>query len=396
MFSVNTNIGALAALQSLSNTQSALQETQNQISTGKKVGSASDNPAIYQISNTMNANLAGLTAVSDSMAFGQSALKVASSAAASISSRLASLQNTVTQAQTGGIDTNTMDAQITAALTDITKFAKAATFSGVNILDGGTGSLAVVTGLDGTQLTVGNQDIVTTLGLTGLSSTSGALKFKLDQTAVNTGFDTNTLSITNQGAGTAADPTINYTFEFVKGTDTPATAPVATFDTSGNILTETKVIAVKIDEASMSTNQMTGALVTAMRGVGFGVTANTDGSLNITGNNLDNAAATTSITGGSIAAISSTTMAVDAVTNAVSSMNGIVATIGAAQQQLTGMQSFTSSLSDALTSGLGALTDADMAAESAKLQSLQTKQQLGIQALSIANQQPQALLSLFR
>jgi flagellin len=52
-------------------------------------------------------------------------------------------------------------------------------------------------------------------------------------------------------------------------------------------------------------------------------------------------------------------------------------------------------LSNSLTSGLGALTDADMAAESAQLTSLQTKQQLGIQALSIANQQPQALLKLF-
>jgi flagellin len=60
------------------------------------------------------------------------------------------------------------------------------------------------------------------------------------------------------------------------------------------------------------------------------------------------------------------------------------------------MANFTSGLSSSLTAGLGALTDADMAAESAKLQSLQTKQSLAIQALSIANQGPQALMSLFR
>jgi flagellin len=53
-------------------------------------------------------------------------------------------------------------------------------------------------------------------------------------------------------------------------------------------------------------------------------------------------------------------------------------------------------LTDLLTSGIGTLVDADMEAASAKLQALQTQQQLGVQALSIANQAPQTILSLFR
>ena len=53
-------------------------------------------------------------------------------------------------------------------------------------------------------------------------------------------------------------------------------------------------------------------------------------------------------------------------------------------------------LQDSLTAGVGNLVDADLAKESAKLQALQTKQQLGVQALSIANQSSQSLLSLFR
>jgi flagellin len=57
---------------------------------------------------------------------------------------------------------------------------------------------------------------------------------------------------------------------------------------------------------------------------------------------------------------------------------------------------FTSKLTDTLTSGIGNLVDANMAVESAKLTSLQTKQQLGVQALSIANQAPQTILSLFQ
>jgi flagellin len=77
-------------------------------------------------------------------------------------------------------------------------------------------------------------------------------------------------------------------------------------------------------------------------------------------------------------------------------MTSISSTLGASTQQITGLQSFTSNLSDALTSGVGALTDADLSAASAKLTSLQTKQQLAIQSLSIANSQSQNILSLFR
>ena len=64
---------------------------------------------------------------------------------------------------------------------------------------------------------------------------------------------------------------------------------------------------------------------------------------------------------------------------------------------LAGSQlNFTSKLSDVVEAGIGNLVDADLAKESAKLQALQVKQQLGIQALSIANQAPQAIMSLFR
>ena len=59
-------------------------------------------------------------------------------------------------------------------------------------------------------------------------------------------------------------------------------------------------------------------------------------------------------------------------------------------------KSFVAKLSDELNTGIGNLVDADLAKESAKLQALQTKQQLGIQALSIANSAPQSILSLFR
>ena len=92
---------------------------------------------------------------------------------------------------------------------------------------------------------------------------------------------------------------------------------------------------------------------------------------------------------------SDATAAIANITAAITKLGTIDSQLGTASDHITGMQSFTSSLSSALTAGVGALTDADMATESAKLTSLQTKQQLGIQALSIANQQPQVLLKLF-
>ena len=72
------------------------------------------------------------------------------------------------------------------------------------------------------------------------------------------------------------------------------------------------------------------------------------------------------------------------------------AALGASAQRITDQQTFISKLNDAVKSGIGSLVDADMEAASARLQALQTQQQLGVQALSIANQAPQTLLSLFR
>ena len=88
--------------------------------------------------------------------------------------------------------------------------------------------------------------------------------------------------------------------------------------------------------------------------------------------------------------------ALSAIIAAISQLNKISSALGSSSDELTGLQSTVSTLSNALTSGIGALTDADLSQESAQLTSLQTKQQLGAQALSIANSAPQIILSLFK
>ncbi|XDA98450.1 flagellin [Sulfitobacter sp. LCG007] len=72
------------------------------------------------------------------------------------------------------------------------------------------------------------------------------------------------------------------------------------------------------------------------------------------------------------------------------------AALGASAKQIQDQGTFIGKVMDAMTAGIGSLVDADMEAQSARLQALQTQQQLGVQALSIANQAPQSILSLFR
>ena len=80
----------------------------------------------------------------------------------------------------------------------------------------------------------------------------------------------------------------------------------------------------------------------------------------------------------------------------LTNVNSALAKLSSGAAKFSIQATFAQKLSDTLTQGIGNLVDANMASESAKLQSLQVKQQLGVQALSIANQQPQTILSLFR
>nr|WP_295669858.1 flagellin [Sphingomonas sp.] len=88
--------------------------------------------------------------------------------------------------------------------------------------------------------------------------------------------------------------------------------------------------------------------------------------------------------------------AVDTLDTLSKTLSGKLSDLGSAARKIDAQQTFTGKLSDTIESGIGNLVDADLAKESAKLQALQVKQQLGVQALSIANQAPQTITSLFR
>ena len=138
-----------------------------------------------------------------------------------------------------------------------------------------------------------------------------------------------------------------------------------------------------------------------------------DGSLTQNISFIANANASSTITlsartmslGGPIITIPSTTTLTSATSASavltmldasIANVNSSLGSLGSQQKQIEGHLTFVSKLSDAIQSGIGNLVDADMATESSKLQALQVQQQLGTQALSIANQAPQQILSLFK
>jgi flagellin len=98
----------------------------------------------------------------------------------------------------------------------------------------------------------------------------------------------------------------------------------------------------------------------------------------------------------SIGTVTLATAAMTALSTSVTNVNQALGDMGSQAKQLENHNTFVSKLTDVLTAGVGNLVDADLAKESARLQALQVQQQLGAQALSIANQAPQVILSLFR
>jgi flagellin len=192
----------------------------------------------------------------------------------------------------------------------------------------------------------------------------------------------------------AAGNAIDYVFEFTDGTGAIATATDTT--TADDAAAGTVAMAVVFDPATDTPQMIMAKAFAVMRDAGFTVNTNEDGSFEITHQSL--AASTTDVTG--LTAAYSTTgaaeSAFDAINTAITDVNTAVAALGTSSNYLDASAKFNQSLMDALTTGVGQLVDADLAEESANLQALQTRQQLGIQALSIANQQSGSILSLFR
>ncbi|MFC5344676.1 flagellin [Brevundimonas staleyi] len=272
--SVNTNAGALIALQQLNATNADLAATQTRINTGKKVSNAKDNGAIWAIAQGQRADIGALGAVKTSLDRGVSAVDVALAAGESISDLLLQLKEKALAATDKSLSTasrKALNEDFKAIRDQINTVAANADFNGVNLLKTGA------TGFQALANAQGTASMTVTPEVLSLGSTSVTV-------ATTTTIGTSTLATTALG-----------------------------------------LVNASIDNVSSA-----------------------------------------------------------------------LARLGTKAKALDTHRTFVGKLTDALESGVGNLVDADLAKESAKLQSLQTKQQLGVQALGIANQSPQILLSLFR
>jgi flagellin len=273
-FSVNTNAGAMAALQSLNATNKKMDVTQSRINTGLAVSSTKDDSAKYTVAQSLRGDLGGLNAVSSSLNNAKSVTDTAIAGAEQISDLLNQMKSKAYEAADAGLDAasrTAIDKDFTALKGQIGTIIKSSEFNNTNLLDNtftGTKTVAALQSLDVTS----------------------------------------TLAVANQSFDTAVDGAITG------GIATQATAQT-----------------------------MVGTLDTV-----------------------------------------------------ITAVNTSLSDLGAASRKIEGQLKFTSKLSDVVTTGIGNLVDADLAKESANLQALQVQQQLGVQALSIANQAPQTILSLFR
>jgi flagellin len=274
--SINTNNGAMVALQSLSATNRDLFKTQNAISTGLKVASAKDNGAIWAIANKMRSDVSAYDRVIESNEMASAKVDIAIAAGETVMDLLIQLKGKALAASQGGIS---LQSQI------------------------------------------------------ALDVDFAQLRDQITSTVLNASFDGANMTIGNLAANAA----------------------VSLGDAAGG-----------------NTITVAGAAI----GLGGGITTVT------TTSSLSNTATSLAALGEANASITN--------------LGTQLAIWGAGAKRLEAHRRFVTKLQDALTSGIGGMVDADLAKESAKLQATQVKQQLGIQALSIANSSSQSILSLFR
>lgn len=271
--SVNTNNGAIVALQSLNRTNDELSRVQKRVTTGFRVNDAVDDGAAFAVAQSIRSETGGISATNSQLAIAKGAVTVFASAATNISNSLAKARETLTKLADSGLtqDQRTKyENDFDALRREVQNYIRNAKFNEQNLLSGSVSSIRVISNQDGTQYTIGG------------------------------------------GAGYTLNAAISLAF-------------------------------ASVQTASSAVTLLRGNFISAERRVG-----------------------------------------------------NVLNSLGADSRRIDAQMKFNATLSDSLTQSLGAIVDADLAKESAALQALQIRQQLGAQTLGIANQAPQVLASLFR
>jgi flagellin len=402
MSSILTNNSAMVALQTMKGINANLNKTQADISTGKSVASAKDNAAVWAISKVMESDVEGFKGISDSLSVGNATLTVARNASESVTKLLTEMKGKIVAAQAENVDRGKLQTDITELTKQIESVVGAAQFNGLNLVDGSQTSINVLssldrsaTGVDSSNIQVTAQNLSTSAG-TALSGT--ALGTVTNATGLPNATSTVGTFAIQGGAGALASN--------ASGAN-PATA-TALIEGDAIELTVGSTTGRYVVKQGDTNDELAEGLRNALtqgglNGSDFTLSA-TGGVLSITNNtNTAAAVAVASTRGeGGLAALGSIDVTADPAA-ALTDIEGLLQTsinaassFGSSQKRIDIQSEFVGKLTDSLKTGIGAMVDTDMEEASARLQALQVQQQLATQALSIANQQPQGLLSLFR
>lgn len=415
MSSILTNNGAMVALQTLKSINTNLGKTQDMISTGKSVGNAKDNAALWAISKVMESDLRGFKAISSSLALGQSTVSVARQASERVTDLLTQMKEKIVSSQEDNVDRVKIQSDIDALREQITGITTASQFNGLNLLSNrsttaGSGSVDILASLDrsgsgvtASDISVRKQDLGTAASaINGATWTVGTA---VDSGTLN-GTQTDTLTLAAPSAagqvfglsifGTDADDSAFAQADYRTGAAaTPASIAEATTiryisregdtaaDVAKGLANAFKIYAAanELDPDVLSIDASGGTLAIAST-----VTSATD-TLAVGVFNPQAGAGSSATIGGGLEALNG--INVGSASGAASALTSIefmietaitsAAAFGSAQGRVDTQAAFVSQISDALRSGIGTLVDADMEEASARLQALQVQQQLGIQ-----------------
>ncbi len=403
MLSVNSNYGASIALQSLNSTNKELNEIQNRISTGLKVSSARDNGAVYAIAEGQRARVSSVAAVKDGIDRASSTVDVALAAGKSVGDILQKLKAKAVAAQADDLTSDqraALQVDFTSLRAQIDTIANAAQFNGANLAKGSASLNVLISDLGGS--TAATTDGVQSAALaTPLSGSALVIDAGAASGDLATG-DLITFALTDTvNAGTSSisvELTSGMTIDdFVAAVNSQSGGKIsASYDDAAGQFTYLindpayDDLAVTSDGTD-ATKIGAGVATAVVSSAGSNTFSVTGADFSLSGSILSSLASVNIST--STAAATTASASID---TAITDLNNALATMGSQAAALDIQNDFLSKLSDTIEQGIGNLVDADLAKESARLQSLQIKQQLGAQALSIANQAPSLVLSFFR
>ncbi|MBB4660317.1 flagellin [Parvularcula dongshanensis] len=393
MSSINFNQSAMVALDTLRDINANLGRVQNVISTGKKVATARDNAAVWSISTVMSTDVSSFRAITDSLNLGAATVGVARSASEQVTGLLQQMKTLIVSAQEENVDRTKINTDVQALKGQIEAIVDAAQFNGLNLLKGG-GNIELLSSLDRgadgsvsvANIAISKQDLQTAAEAFG---TAGAIT-KGTVAGAGTVTDTNATTVTFSAQEIAEGDSFRVT---VDGTDYDYVARDG--DTSNDVV---RNLAARMSGAAVDVTY-TEAAEPATGDAVLTLTNNT--GADVTTAVAQNSGGTA---GGGLADLEGMDVSTDAgADDALVKIEGLMqtaigasASFGSAQNRVDIQNDFIQSLIDSMEAGISALTDANLEEASARLQSLQVQQQLNIQALTIANASPQAILALFR